>query len=139
MCVCVSVQCVREVCVHGVTLQLVGPDLDSPEARTAALSLLRSLSSSCPTLPHNNSSNNSNGTADVGTQTGSVPSSPLTSHCQQEEEEEEKREIPGEEEETIQGTTWLGPGPMEVSDTFSKIYICLCCAAMNDFTNTMLY
>ena len=136
MCVCVSVQCVREVCVHGITLQLVGPDLDSPEARTAALSLLRSLSSSCPTLPHNNSSNNSNGTADVGTQTGSVPSSPLTSHCQQ---EEEKRENPGEEEETIQGTTWLGPGPMEVSDTFSKIYICLCCAAMNDFTNTMLY
>ena len=105
------------MCVHaieGVTLQLVGPDVDSPEARTAALSLLRSPSSSCPPPPHNNSSNNSNGTADVvsqGTQTGSVPSSPLTSHCQQEEEEEEKREISGEEEETIQGTTWLGPGP----------------------------
>ena len=96
------------MCVHaieGVTLQLVGPDVDSPEARTAALSLLRSPSSSCPPLPHNNSSNNSasNGTADVVS---------LTSHCQQQqqqEEEEEIREIPGEE--TIPGTTWLEPGP----------------------------
>ena len=79
MCVCVSVQCVRELCrcvhaIEGVTLQLVGPDVDSPEARTAALSLLRSPSSSCPPPPHNNSSNNSasNGTADVVSQLGNT-------------------------------------------------------------------
>lgn len=151
MCVCVGREGGGKLCIGSegnrklsntnqeFILQYQGPEVDSPEARTAAaLNFLRSPTSSCPPLPpssspptHNASANNSNscGAADLvsqGTQTGSLPGSPLTSQpqreqrltwniseveCPREDGEEEEKEEEEEEETSIPSTTWLGPGP----------------------------